>query len=137
MAKRKEIMPDYFQSTFSVEVPYYSQEYQSTDGSPVETEPILDALWEGRTKNPEPRGYVVYNGKVTRHDGKFTLKCEWVHLDGQGGTRITLPHEAVEALLRAVDSVKSSSRSARAIKGAETRKAKGFVPFKTTSKEGK
>ena len=130
MSKRKnDRLPDFFEAKLSVEVPYYTKDYQSTDGSPVETEPILDALWEGRTKNPEPLGYINYSGKVTRHDGQFTARLEWVHIDGKGGSRVTLPHKAVLALLRAVESTNKQARSASAEKAAETRRRNGVVPF--------
>ena len=128
----KNGLPNQYESEFKAKVPYYSRDYKSSDGSPVTLDPMsLPSLQGENVREPhfEPVGYIRYNGEVTKLDGEWTVHLEWVHFDGTGGTRITLPHKAVMGLLRAVDSVNKKSRKAGAKQGAQTRANQGIEPF--------
>jgi len=73
----------------------------------------------------------VYNGVLTRLDGRWTLELQWVDLDN-AGHRIVLPHKVVEAIRSALERVIDQSNREGARKAAQTRKEAGMIPFQKT-----
>ena len=132
-----KLLPDQFKALFRAKVAFHSGEYKSSDGSPVMIDPMsLPSLADEnvREQNFEKVGYVTYVGEAEKLDGEYSLRMEWVHLDGTGATRITLPDKAVRALLNAFNRVDAQSRSERSKRASETAKRNGFVPFANVNK---
>ncbi|MDD5547032.1 MAG: hypothetical protein PHO67_07780 [Candidatus Omnitrophica bacterium] len=66
-------------------------------------------------------GWVDYNYKILRDaDRRWTMYVEWVDMEGEG-FRIILPHELVEAVRRATDSIMKQALRDRAQAAATTR----------------
>lgn len=118
MAKR-ELLPDQFISKFRVGVRTPSgKTIRGDDSRPLED-------WRDA---PSLETEVTYIGTVVRLDGRLTLHMQWIDEDNNAH-RVILPHEAVQAVLRSVRSVSRQSKSEGARKAAQTRKARGIVPF--------
>jgi hypothetical protein len=50
-------------------------------------------------------------------------------IDKDGGQRIVLPQKVCQAIYNQYHSIMTKRKSARAKKAADTRKAKGIIPF--------
>ncbi len=117
MPKKGTLGSDHFQSRFNVEVKDFGMKTKGTDGRAVHE--LGDPDWFDTT---------IYNGVMQRRDGKFQLEMQWVDLNNEGH-RIVLPHQVVEAIVRAHRTIIKDSRSEGAKKASETRAEKGIIPF--------
>ena len=86
---------------------------------------VADALED---KGGALRGKVTYVGKLRKLDATWSLELQWVDIDKQGYI-VKLPHEVVQAVIRAKESIVTKSRKAGAQKALVTRQGKGLIPF--------
>ena len=114
--KRKTLGEDHFQSRFNVEVKDLGMKTKGDDRRLVNDWDHSD--WYDST---------IYNGILNRRDGNFQLQMQWVDVNNDGH-KIVLPHQVVEAIIRAYQSVLKQSKSSRASKAYRTRLENGTVP---------
>jgi len=107
---------DHFMSRFNVMVQDFGFKSHSDDGR--DAHDFDSADWYDTT---------IYNGILERRDGKYQLQMQWVDLENKAHKYI-LPHQVVEAIHRAYETIKSKSKSEGAKKAHLTRLENGTVP---------
>ena len=105
-------------------------------------ERVRDSLWG------QP-GFQRRNSTITSEGFSLLPSASWIVetiktddqvaiflqvIDKDGGQRIVLPGRVCQAIYNQRDRIMDTRKSVRAKKAADTRKAKGLVPFQTKNK---